>query len=197
MWLRAAGLAGQAAALGSAVFALVVVGPSQGWCRTRALDLALRLAIGGALLAAAAQSGALAGLALAVADGANAGASDVLGSTVGLVGLVRTALAIAVALAAWALRRAPESNQLRALLLLSATGLTVTGGWSGHAAGRLDHRTWLVAISSLHQAAAAVWAGGLLCAVALVASPRAAIGPASLRRFSALALLAVTTLAVT
>lgn len=197
MWLRAAGLAGQAAALGSALFALVVVGPSQRWRRTRALDLTLRLGMGGALLTAATQIGALATLALAVADGANARATDVLGSTVGRVAGVRIALAVGAALAARGLRRAPDSNRLRALFLASTACLSVTGAWSGHAAGRLDHRAWLVALSTLHQAAAATWAGGLLCAAALVASSRAAIGGASLRRFSALALLAVAALAVT
>jgi len=197
MWLRAAGLVGQAAALGCAVFALVVLGPERALHSTRALHRALALGLCGALLAAVAQAGVLAMLVLAFADGAGSPLLAVLGSTVGIVGIMRIALATTGAVAAHALCRAPNSIGLSALLLVATVLLSVTGALSGHAAGRVEGRAWLALLSSLHQGAAGIWAGGLIGATLLWLDSGADVPDVSLRRFSRLAVLAVTALALT
>jgi putative copper resistance protein D len=75
--------------------------------------------------------------------------------------------------------------------LLSASGTLAT-----HAVGWVGSSLWTVAVSVLHQAAAGVWVGGLMCAVAVTL--RADAPPDSwLRPFSRLAATAVATLAVT
>ena len=68
LWMRAAGLVGQAVALGCAVFALVVLRRDPQRRPVRALDLALGLTFAGALAAVLAQAGVLAVLAAALAD---------------------------------------------------------------------------------------------------------------------------------
>jgi hypothetical protein len=68
VWLRAAGLVGQAVALGGTVFAPVVLRPRPERGPARALDHTLALIVVGTLLAATAQAGVLAALAAGLAD---------------------------------------------------------------------------------------------------------------------------------
>ena len=98
LWLRAAGLVGQAVALGGAVFALVVLRRDRDPERrpVRALDLALGLTVAGALIAVLAQAGVLAVLAAALADDAGWPIAALVGSTVGMSGMVRIAAGLAV-----------------------------------------------------------------------------------------------------
>src|SRR5438552_15784901 len=63
VWLRAAGLVGQAVTLGGAAFSLIVLGCARTRDGARALDLTLALDASGALLAAIAQDGTIAALA--------------------------------------------------------------------------------------------------------------------------------------
>jgi putative copper resistance protein D len=195
LWLRAAGLVGQTVALGSAVFALVVLRRERG--PARALDRTVALTAASALLAALAQICLIAVQTAALADAAGGWpTAALLGSTVGLAGLVRIAAALAVLAAALTLRRAPESRARRAGLLAAATALCLTGVLASHAIGRTESRAWLLTITALHQAAVAVWVGGLICAAMHAVRARADDGNAWLRPFSAVAAAAAAGVAV-
>jgi putative copper resistance protein D len=195
VWLRGAGLVGQALALGGATFALAVLGATRRPGQTRALARALTLAAAGGLIAALAQLGVLSVLAAAFADHAGWPLGALLGSAAGTGGAARVAAGVVAAGAAFALRRSPGSLAPAVLLLVAAAVLPLTGAVVSHATGRVGSGVWLVALGALHQAAASVWVGGLVCAV-LVA--RAAdVSMAWLRPFSGLAAGAVATLAVT
>src|SRR5216683_675480 len=116
LWLRAVGLVGQAVSIGGAIFAVAVVRPSRPSDPARALDRVLALVTWGALLAAAAQGGVLVVLAKALGDDAGWPLGAVLGSTVGVIGLIRIAVALLGAAAAHALRGDPESSARSTLL---------------------------------------------------------------------------------
>jgi putative copper resistance protein D len=78
-----------------------------------------------------------------------------------------------------------------------AFSVALAAGSAGmsHAAARLDHRTLLLGLDSLHQLAAAVWVGGLVHLAAAAFRRGEPSWPAGvLRRFSATALGAVVTL---
>jgi putative copper resistance protein D len=197
VWLRAAGLVGQALAFGGAAFALVVLRPACARPPARSLDFALGLTALGALLAAAAQAGALATLITALADDAGPPIEAVLGSTVGIAGLIRIATAITAALAVLAVHRAPPSRARGTVLLGAAALLCFTGALSSHAAGRVGGRPVLLVLSAIHQAAASAWVGGLVCAALLSARAPRNTAEEWLRPFSALAAAAVTLLALT
>ncbi len=194
VWLRAAGLIGQALALGGAVFALVVLrrAPDRA-----ALDRTRTVVGAGALLVAAAQSAVLVLLAAAFADDVGWPLAAVLGSMVGIGGLIRIVVAVAAAWAAWSLRRSSDSGALQALLLAATALLPVTGALVSHATGRVDSDPWLMATGALHQAAAGVWVGGLVCAALLALKPDLDAAGAWLRPFSGLAAVSVTVIALT
>jgi putative copper resistance protein D len=197
MWLRAAGLIGQALALGGALFALLVLRGARGPGADRALTRALRVTLGGAALVAVAEAGVLLALSAAFGDERGWPLASVLESTTGTVGLIRLGAALAVA----PVIRLVRSRRLASggwLLLLAATAtLPLTGALVSHATGSVDASAWLVAVSAVHQAAAAIWVGGLVCA--LVVAAGAAIGSAAawLRRLSWMAAASVTALALT
>ena len=197
LWLRAAGLVGQAISLGGAIFALGVLRPARTRAAAGIFDRVLTLITFGALLAAAAQAGVLVALAKVLGDDVGWPLGALLGSTVGVIGLTRIAVALLGAAAAHALRRDPESSARSIWLLMSGVLLAVTGALASHAVGRLDGSVWLVTVGALHQAAAATWTGGLACAtvVALRSAPGAP--DTWLRPFSTLALAAVVVLALT
>jgi putative copper resistance protein D len=197
VWLRAAGLVGQALALGGALFALIVLRPARDGQPDGAVRRTLALAAAGALLAAAAHVGALAVLAVAFADDAGWPVSAVLGSVPGTVGTVRIAVAIVAAAAALMLRRDPGSRWRWALLLAMVAALPVTSALVSHATGRVAGGTWLVILGATHQAGASAWVGGLLCALALAIRPHPEGHIAWLRPFSALAVGAVAVIALT
>jgi copper transport protein len=197
LWLRAAGLVGQALSLGGTIFALAVLRPSRQRDAVLTLDLVLALITFGALLAAAAQAGVLVALAKALEDDAGWALGAMLGSTVGVIGLVRIAVALLGAAASHALRQDPESSARSALLLVSGAVLAVTGALASHAVGRIDGSLWLVTVGALHQAAAAAWAGGLACATVVALRSAPETPDTWLRPFSALAVAAVAVLALT
>jgi putative copper resistance protein D len=197
VWLRAAGLVGQAVTLGGAAFALAVLPRGRTKDSARALNLTLALAALGALLTALAQVGTLAALAAELADGRSWPVAALLDSTVGLSGVIRIAFALIAAGAALSLRRAPGSIT-RGVILLSAAGLlSLTGALATHAVGWVGSGILTAAVSVLHQAAAGVWIGGLACAAALALRPGGDPPEAWLRPFSVLAATAVAALAVT
>jgi copper resistance protein D len=195
LWLRVAGLAGQAIALGGALLAVVVLRRTREGRSADGIRLALTLAGSGALLAVAAQLGALATLASLFAGNSDTSLATLLASTPGQVGLLR--IGVALAGAALCLRRAPASRGAGALLLAVMILLSLTGAFASHAMGRTEGRAWLLAVSAVHQAAAAAWVGGLACAVVLVIRRPDGEPITWLRPFSALAAGAVALLALT
>lgn len=198
LWLRAAGLVGQTIALGSSVFALIVLRRAGKRGPARAFDRSLVLAGAAALVAALAQAGLIAAQAAALADlDGRWPTAALLDSTVGVAGLVRIGAALAVLAAALALRRAPPSRVRGAFLLASAAALCATGVLSSHAMGRPDSRAWLLMVSALHQTAVGIWVGGLVCAAMHVARANADEDTDWLRPFSAVAAAAVAAVAVT
>jgi copper resistance protein D len=197
LWLRAAGLVGHAVALGSAVFALVVLSREPAQRPARALEHALALTGIGAFVVVFAQAGLLAALAQAlVVDDARWPMGALLGSTVGAAGLARIAVALVTAAAVVALRQAPASSVRRALLLGSSVLLAGTGALASHAMGRMDGQASLLLVTALHQVAVGVWVGGLVCA-AMIALRADSSATAWLRPFSTVALAAVAGIAVT
>ena len=97
VWLRAAGLIGQCLAFGGAAFALFVLRSPRDQPAARALDRTRVLIAAGALLAAAAQAAVLVLLVASFADDAVWPIGAVLGSTVGIVGLIRIAISLGAA----------------------------------------------------------------------------------------------------
>jgi putative copper resistance protein D len=197
VWLRAAGLVGQALAVGGAVFAIFVVRRNRERCPPGALEGTLRLTALGALLALAAQAGGLLAVAAVLADDGGWPLAALLGATSGMASLIRVATAAGAAGAACALRRAPERRGRAVVLLGTTLLLAFTGSLAGHGAGRLDGASWLVPLSALHLAAAGTWVGGLICAAVVVARSRTGSDEEWLRPFSPLAAVAVAVLAVT
>jgi putative copper resistance protein D len=72
------------------------------------------------------------------------------------------ALAALAALAAtvW-VSRAPGSRARWIVLAAAGAAAATTAAGTSHTAGRLDERVWLSAVDAVHQAAVAVWIGGL------------------------------------
>jgi putative copper resistance protein D len=137
-----------------------------------------------------------------------------LGDYLGAEGVVRLAstlqfraaaarmmLALGVACVAGWLRRTSRAGPGWGALIVLATLLAASGAWQVHAAGRLDDRVRLMTLTVVHQAAAAVWVGGLFQLAALWhlrrVEPRAeVVWPAVVRRFSRVAIGAVAVLAL-
>jgi putative copper resistance protein D len=123
-----------------------------------------------------------------------------LATTFARAAVVRVVLAVAVGALALALaRRAAGPGAWNALAAL-ALAFVVTSAVLSHAVARVEQRALLMTLDALHQAAAAVWVGGL-AHLTLWAARRGDDGPpaagvALLRRFSNLALGAVLTLIV-
>jgi putative copper resistance protein D len=197
MWIHAAGLVGQSLALGSAIFALVVLRRGREPSAGPALDRTLIVAGAGGVLVAVVQAATLVALTAAFADATGWPIAAVLRSTVGTTGLVRLAAGLVVALTACVLRRAPGSRLGWTVLLAAATVLPVTGAMVSHATGSLDSRPWLVLLAAIHQASASAWMGGLLCAMVVGARADARTTAGWLRRFFPLAASSVGALALT
>jgi putative copper resistance protein D len=195
MWLRAGGLVGQALTLGGATFALLVLRIARQDVSACARDPVLGVTMAGAALVAAAQAGTLLTLTAAFADDRRWPIGDVLDSTTGRIGLIRVGAVLAVAFGVHFLRRARPARAGWPLLLLGASVQPITGALISHATGRVEANGWLVAAAAIHQGAAGIWVGGLVCALAVGADGRA--GAVWLRRLSSLALIAVTALALT
>jgi putative copper resistance protein D len=197
LWLRAAGLLGETVAVGATMFALVVLRAAPGPHVASARGWALGLAAVGATAAALAQGGLLAALAATFGDDATGWpTAALLGSSVGAGALVRIAMAIAVVVAALALYRTPGSRSRAVLLVGAVLALSLTGTFASHAMGRLDGRAWLLVVTALHQLAAGVWVGGLVCAALLAVRTDRTTVRAWLRPFSAVAVVSVGTLAL-
>ena len=112
-------------------------------------------------------------------------------------GAARVALALALAALSRVIPRAPGAGWAAAAAL--ALLLAGVSAWLTHATGRLTQRAPLMALTVLHQAAAAVWLGGLiqLAAVGRLARRHAEVDarwPLLVHRFSRLATVALVVL---
>jgi len=108
----------------------------------------------------------------------------------------RTLLAFATAAAAWWVGRRPVVSGRWMLLGALVAALLVAGAWLVHAAGRLEQREWLMALTVSHQVGAALWVGGVVHLGALAVLRRrepevAAEWSGLVARFSPLALAGV------
>jgi len=194
LWLRAAALIGQTLALGGTAFALLVLGRARPEMALR-VHSTLRIAAAGALLCAAAQAISLATIASVFADEHGWAFGVLLGSTVGQREAARLVIALAVAGTALAARRTSSSSTWSGLLVVAGALLALSGAMLGHAAGRADP-AWLVAVGSLHQTAAGVWVGGLVCAFVFTVRHDAQASIDWLRPFSRLAATSVAAIAL-
>jgi putative copper resistance protein D len=195
LWLRVAGLVGQAGALGGALLAVVVLRPGPDRVAAPVIQRARTLAGGGALLVAAAQASGLAALTASFSASPDSSIAELLGSTPGAVALLR--IAVALAASALCLRGMPRGPAADAVLIAVMVLLAATGALASHAVGRVEGQAWLLAVGALHQVAAATWVGGIACAAVLLVGGRADESPVWLRPFSRLAAIAVVTLALT
>src|SRR5262245_39928245 len=110
--------------------------------------------------------------------------------------MTRALLALGLAIAAWWARRRPDAAQPWAAAGILAVATAVSGAWLVHAAGRLEQRAALMALTVLHQVGAAVWAGGVVTLGSLGRFGRrdatvGALWPVLTARFSWLAMSAV------
>ena len=202
--LRGFSLAALAASTGGIAFALLVLGPLGGGSplARRALDRTLRLIIWGSVGVAFTQFLLLMLQPWALADPAVAWPlREFLSIGFARVGLVRILAGMALAVAAWRLRRRGPSRASWTTVTALGLLLGVSSAWLSHAMGRLDDRGILMALDALHQIGAAVWVGGLVHLVAFWFLWRRPgddpLARAVLRRFSPLALASVGALAGT
>lgn len=199
LWLRALGLAAQCAALGGAVFGLLLLRP---WA-TRdagvgpAVGRHVRLIQTAAGVAALAQAGVLALEAAELADGGSWPIRAMLATAVYQTALARIVVGVAMAVSASWLARAPASTVPWAAEAALGVGLAMTGAGLSHAVARLSGGAWLLALDTLHQVAAGVWLGGVLHVLVLVSWwPRSARVLPTARRFAAIAFSGAAALAL-
>jgi putative copper resistance protein D len=190
-------LVGLALAAGGVVWTAAVLRPWRAVFDARIVRRALAVTAAGAMLLALAQA-ALIGVKVALladlaGDAALARFADTLQFRASVVRGV-----IALALAGWVLRLRGRPAEPRGWVVagLLAAALVASGAWLVHAAGRLESRAALMALTVLHQLAASVWVGGVLQLVALGRLARrdpvaAAVWPPLVARFSRLAGIAL------
>jgi putative copper resistance protein D len=186
--LRGLALAGQAVAIGGVLFVLLVVRGTAGTRRVWTLVAA------GAAVVIAAQAAALVIVSVEL-DAPGASVLGRLAATQYFRAILGRVLAAGVILiGALAVRRAPRVGTWWPILLGAVAALVVSAAWTSHAAARLEGRGLLLLLDALHQLAAAAWIGGLLHLI-VTALRRDPVAPGLvLRRFSALAIVAVGTL---
>lgn len=189
-----------AVALGGAAFALLVVPSDAASYTPRLRAHAARLLALAAALVAGLQLAVLALRVVVLAADLGPVAFDRFPATLQFrAGVVRAGLgALLAAAASWAVRRPSGTAPWLSVLILSGA-LATAGAWLAHAAGRIDGRAPLMALTVLHQAAASVWAGGLVHLLSVWRLGRrdgvvAALWPRILVRFSALAVVSVSAL---
>jgi putative copper resistance protein D len=194
--LRGVLLVGAAVALGGVVFARAVLGAGPGTKPDASVQRALRLTALGALALAAAQLSLL-GVSLAtLLPSVGSGAAGSFAQTsFAVTSAIRVALGLAAAGLAWRVARRPAGRAAWGALTAAAVLAVAASAGISHAIARLDHRPLLLFLDAVHQLAAAVWVGGLVHLLVLLRDDTAG-DRAPLRRFSTIALAAVTTLIV-
>jgi copper resistance protein D len=188
-----------ALALGGVVWALAILRPfgHGGLGAGAPLLRALRLIAAGAFGLALVQIVDM--LLKAYILGATIGRSpfpDVLHTGYFQAGLVRTVLALAMALSVLWLRRSPAAPTRWTLVVLLGSLIAVDGAWLVHGASRFDDRVQLMAMTTIHMLGASFWVGGVVQLVALWRLARRddalrALWPVAVHRFSALGIVSV------
>lgn len=188
--LRGATLAFQSFTIGGIVFLVLVLGripaPSSEfelsalrWIRRSAIALAITHLV--ILIASSLILMQSADMTIGEVSGANFFIASVLG--------------VAASLTIAALAGAPRSSRY-ALMLIPTAALLTASVMTSHAMSRLEDRTALVAFTALHQAATAVWLGGLpYLLIGLHRAPDLELARQLSSRFSRLALVSVGVLA--
>jgi putative copper resistance protein D len=201
--LHAALLGGAALALGGVAWGVAVLRAWRGDQPRAAVARCLALVSGGAAVLAVCQAALLTSKALALSRSLGPDTLAEFATTPYFgAGSARALLALGLAGAALWLGRAPAVRGRWLVTGALAAAIAISGGGLSHAAGRLEHRGLLTALTVLHQAAVAVWLGGLLQLAALWALARrhpdvGACWPALRARFSPLAIGCVSTLLLT
>jgi putative copper resistance protein D len=197
-FLRGIVLLGFAVAAGGVVWGLAVLrAPRGGAGSSRAAKRCLDIVALGAVTLAAAQATALVlqNYLLSVTLGRPA-LVDLLAAPAFRAGLARVVFALALVLAVGRLRAMPGAGGGWTVVGVLAALLATSGAWLTHAAGRVEHGAPLMLLTVAHQAAAAIWLGGLVQLGAVWRLTRrdehaAAAWPTLVRRFSGLATAAV------
>jgi putative copper resistance protein D len=188
--LRAATLVFQSFTVGGIVFLVVVLGrreaPSSGFELS-----ALRWIRRSAIALAATHLTILVASSLILMQSADMTLREVSGANFFLASVVGAAASLTIAGLASARRSSGYAS-----LLLPAAALLVASVMTSHAMSRLEYRLPLVALTGLHQAATAVWLGGLpYLLIGLAHTPDQAFARRLSSRFSRLALVSVGILA--
>ena len=198
--LGGATLVALAVALASPAFALLVVPPDVGPYTDRMRARAARLLVVAAVLVVVFQIVGLGLKQMVLAADLGPIAFDRFPGTLQYrAGMTRAACAALLAAAgAWATFR-PRARAAWASVVATAVATAVAGAWLAHAAGRVDGRAVLMALTVLHQVAASLWVGGLVHLGATWRLGRedgvvAALRPPMLARFSSLAVASVVAL---
>lgn len=185
--------------LGGVAWARLVLGAEPHAKPEASTRVALRLTAAGAWAAALAQAAVLAVALVELAGHLETWPLALfLGTTYAQMGLARVALALVAGVLAWRLAGRAGGRAAWSALTAGATLLVAGSAALSHAMARVDWRGPLLVLDAAHQVAAALWVGGLAhllvhAAGARERSPEAEA--AVLRRFSRLALGAVTVLA--
>ena len=189
-----------AVALAGPAFALLVVPSDMGPYTDRMRARAARLLASAAALLAVLQIGVLGLKQMVLAADLGTIAFDRFPETLQYrAGVTRAACAAVLAAAGvWALKR-PRSRGAWGVVVAVAIVTAIAGAWLAHAAGRVDGRATLMALTVLHQVAASLWVGGLVHLGSTWRFGRedgvvAALWPRVLGRFSNLAVLCVVAL---
>ena len=190
--LRGGALVFQSLTLGGAVFGLwVLKDPALHNLGRDALEICRRLLCWSGAILGFIHLCTLAMRAAILADTAELGLEQIVGASFFFAGAAGVLTSTAIV----ALTLRPSRSPGWYVLALSIAGLAVLVATS-HAAGRLEHRLTLCALTALHQAATAVWIGGMPYLVAALArSPNPNFARRICYRFSCLAAISVGTLA--
>src|SRR5215475_7446646 len=183
-------------AAGGVAWVAFVLRAEPGTKPDRATARSLRVVAAAAVLAAVAQAAVAA---LVIADlGVKMGGlplAEYLGTGFARLALVRAGIAAALAVVAARLAGRPARRAEWLALAVLAFALVGSSAVLSHAVARLDDRWLLAVIDAVHQTAVAVWVGGLAHFVLYAFHRVEHADPGDrfvARRFSALALLAVT-----
>ncbi|MFN3919799.1 MAG: copper resistance D family protein, partial [Methylohalobius sp.] len=124
------------------------------------------------------------------------------GTTQFQAGVARMVLSFGLAVASKNLLADPENLIHKRWVFGLMAAVIVCGAWLTHAVGRFEHREMLMLSTLVHQAAGAIWFGGVVQLVVLWQIARRhpqvrALWPKALSRFSALGISAVAALGLT
>lgn len=186
-------------AIGTILWTLRVLRPGSGDAPPAALSAALRLLVQSAWALAITQGIEIVMKGIVIAATLGELPLAYVGTVQFVAGAVRVVLAAALAVCSKRLVRTPtDTAAWKGVWGLSAA-LVVCGAWLVHAVGRFEYREMLMAITVLHQVAAAVWFGGVAQLVLLWRLSQRdkaawAFWPLAVARFSVLGIWSVAAL---